>query len=55
MLADYFVGDLAEEDRVNVEGAAAAEGITRNQIILASAVLVIASVILVRYSFAKTA
>ena len=54
MLADYFVGDLAEEDRVKVEGAAA-EGITRNQIILASAVLLIASVIFARYSFAKTA
>ena len=54
MLNDYFVGDLAEEDRVKVEGAAA-EGITRNQIIMASAVLLIASVIFVRYSFAKTA
>ena len=47
-------GEWAEEDRVKVEGAAA-EGITRNQIIMASAVLLIASVIFVRYSFAKTA
>ena len=54
MLADYFVGDLAEEDRIKA-GAGAAEGITRNQIILASAVLIIASVIFVRYSFPKAA
>merc|ERR1712037_939422 len=44
MLADYYIGDLAEEDQAQVEGGTS-EGITTNQILLASAVLLIASVI----------
>ena len=54
MLADYYIGDLAEEDQAQVEGGTS-EGITTNQILLASAVLLIASVIFVRYSFLKAA
>ena len=53
MLADYYVGDLAEEDQIKV-GGGATEGFTRNQILLASAVLVIASIVFVRYSFPKS-
>ena len=51
MLTDYYIGDLAEEDRKLAEGS---QGVTRNQVLLATAVLLVASLIFVRYSLPKT-
>lgn len=51
MLSDYYIGDLAEEDRKLAEGS---QGVTRNQVLLATAVLLVASLIFVRYSLPKT-
>ena len=51
MLTDYYVGDLAEEDRKLAERS---QGVTRNQVLLATAVLLVASFIFVRYSLPKT-
>ena len=51
MLTDYYIGDLAEEDRKLVERS---QGVTRNQVLLATAVLLVASLIFVRYSLPKT-
>ena len=51
MLSDYYIGDLAEEDRKLVERS---QGVTRNQVLLATAVLLVASLIFVRYSLPKT-
>ena len=51
MLSDYYIGDLAEEDRKLAERS---QGVTRNQVLLATAVLLVASLIFVRYSLPKT-
>ena len=51
MLTDYYIGDLAEEDRKLAEKS---PGVTRNQVLLATAVLLVASLIFVRYSLPKT-
>ena len=51
MLTDYYIGDLAEEDRKLAERS---PGVTRNQVLLATAVLLVASLIFVRYSLPKT-
>lgn len=51
MLTDYYIGDLAEEDRKLAERS---QGVTRNQVLLATAVLLVASLIFVRYSLPKT-
>ena len=51
MLSDYYIGDLAEEDRKLAERS---PSVTRNQVLLATAVLLVASLIFVRYSLPKT-
>ena len=51
MLSDYYIGDLAEEDRKLAERS---QDVTRNQVLLATAVLLVASFIFVRYSLPKT-
>ena len=51
MLTDYYIGDLAEEDRKLAERS---PSVTRNQVLLATAVLLVASLIFVRYSLPKT-
>ena len=51
MLTEYYIGDQAKEDRKLAEKS---PGVTRNQVLLATAVLLVASLIFVRYSLPKT-